>query len=196
MSRVLCLDVDSTIWRMESVFSSVVYEATGIHYNYENMPHWDHFHQTVGHERANRTFDLVLHPERMSERELYPGVAEALQEIHQSGIELHFITHNPNPDLVRVPLVRWLNYHLDIPFGLSVTATGRKLKIMRRRGSFGIIDDRPDFIEKVADAGLWAATKIHPWNQEVVERRGDIHGFEDWSEVPQLISNSEKEILC
>jgi hypothetical protein len=46
-----------------------------------------------------------------------------------------------------------------------------------------VIDDRPDFIAEVADEGLWAATKIHPWNRQVAESRDDVFDFEDWSEV-------------
>ncbi|CAA9472751.1 MAG: hypothetical protein AVDCRST_MAG58-4049 [uncultured Rubrobacteraceae bacterium] len=64
---------------------------------------------------------------------------------------------------------------------------GDKLIILEELGAFGIIDDRPDTIGRVADASLWAATKIQPWNRALVARRNDIHGFSDWREVPDLL---------
>jgi hypothetical protein len=92
-----------------------------------------------------------------------------------------------DPEPMRNALAKWLREELAVPFGLSVTKTGSKLPIMERVGAFGICDDRPDFIESVADAGLWAATKLHPWNREIVERRSDVHGFEHWKDVPDLV---------
>jgi hypothetical protein len=58
-----------------------------------------------------------------------------------------------------------------------------KLDVLDEIGAFGMIDDRPDFIAEVADEGLWAATKTHPWNRQVAESRDDVFGPEDWSEV-------------
>ena len=64
---------------------------------------------------------------------------------------------------------------------------GEKLDLVRRLGAFGIIDDRPETLARVADAGLWAATKLHPWNRDLVAARADVHGFSDWREVPGLL---------
>jgi hypothetical protein len=49
------------------------------------------------------------------------------------------------------------------------------------------VDDRPGTIARVADAGLWVATKIQPWNRELVAGRKDIHGFASWNEFPGLL---------
>lgn len=70
--------------------------------------------------------------------------------------------------------------------GLTVTA-GDKLGVLRELGAFGMIDDRPDTIELVAGAGLWAATLIQPWNRKIVTKRRDVHGFSDWREIPALL---------
>jgi hypothetical protein len=58
---------------------------------------------------------------------------------------------------------------------------------LRDIGAFGLIDDRPETLERVADAGLWAAARIQPWNRELVAARPDVHGFSDWREVPDLL---------
>jgi hypothetical protein len=42
-----------------------------------------------------------------------------------------------------------------------------------------LIDDSPANIARAREAGIAAATIIHPWNEEVVERDGVI-GARDW----------------
>jgi hypothetical protein len=63
--------------------------------------------------------------------------------------------------------------------------TQDKLGVLRELGAFGLIDDRPDILER--DAGLWTAAGIQPWNRELVAERPDVHGFSDWREVPNLL---------
>ena len=58
-------------------------------------------------------------------------------------------------------------------------------------GSYGLrnaIDKQTErMLEEVAGAGLFAATIYQLWNRKLVESRPDIHGFEHWSEVPDLV---------
>ena len=64
---------------------------------------------------------------------------------------------------------------------------GDKLILLEELGAFGLIDDRPDTIRRAADAGLWVATMLQPWNRDLVARRDDVHGFSDWREVRGLL---------
>jgi hypothetical protein len=50
-----------------------------------------------------------------------------------------------------------------------------------------MIDDRPETIACAADAGLWAATLIQPWNRQIVAEHPCVIGFESWYEVPDLL---------
>ena len=61
------------------------------------------------------------------------------------------------------------------------------MPVLRELNAFGMIDDRPDTLEDAADAGLWTAAKLQPWNREPVSKRPDINGFEDWREVLGLL---------
>jgi hypothetical protein len=61
------------------------------------------------------------------------------------------------------------------------------LCVLGEIGAFGMIDDRPETLERAADAGLWVAARIQPWNREFVAVRADVHGFSDWREVPDLL---------
>jgi len=147
---------------------------------------WTHILDTYGEETTTIVFERVFDPTRIRERDLYPGAGEVLRALQDSlGIRIHFVTHN-DPEAMPRLLGPWLETHFGPNVGLTVTR-GDKLAIIKELGAFGLIDDRPDTIHRVADAGLWAATKLQPWNRDLVDRRSDVHGFDHWCEVPALL---------
>ena len=78
--------------------------------------------------------------------------------------------------------------HFGQGVGITVTA-GDKLAVLREIGAFGLVDDRPETLERVADAGLWAAARSSR-GTAIVAARADVHGFCDWREVPDLLPDS------
>lgn len=187
MMRVLGVDVDSTVWDVSVWVREAVLEVTGDTLDLGSVTTWTHVLDAYGEEATVEIFDRVLSPERVREREPYPGAPEVLRRLQdERGIEVHFITHNWDPASMTPRLQPWLREHFGPAVGLTVT-TDDKLGILRELGAFGLIDDRPDTIGRVADAGLWAATLVQPWNRDLVVARDDIHGFSDWREVPGLL---------
>ena len=183
---MLCVDVDSTIWDTGAWICATVLEVTGEELDVEEVTTWTHLLDAYGEEATTRVFDRVFDPARIREREPYPGAPEALNTLREAfDIGIHFVTHN-DPETMTSRLKPWLADHFGRDAGLTVT-TGDKLEVLRNLGAFGLIDDRPDTIERVADADLWAATKIQPWNRDLVARRTDIHGFHHWREVRDLL---------
>jgi hypothetical protein len=163
-----------------------VLEVTGEELDVEEVITWTHLLDTYGEETTTLVFDRVFDPARIRERQPYPGAPEALRALRKVfDIGIHFVTHN-DPETMTSRLRPWLGEHFGPDAGLTVT-TGDKLEVIGELGAFGLIDDRPDTIQRVADAGLWAATKIQPWNRDLVARRSDIHGFHHWQEVHELL---------
>lgn len=186
MRPTLCADVDSTIWDTGAWVCSAVLDITGETLDIDRITTWTHVLDTYGEKLSIAIFDRVFDPERVRDREPYPGASEvlrALQERH--GIEIHFVTHN-DPEIMASHLGPWLRTHFGPGVGLTVT-TEDKLGILEELDAFGLIDDRPDTIERVASAGLWAAAMIQPWNRDLLTRRSDVHGFSHWQEVPALL---------
>jgi phosphoglycolate phosphatase-like HAD superfamily hydrolase len=182
----LCLDVDSTIWDTGAWVCAAVLEVTGEELDVEEVTTWTHVLDTYGEETTALVFDRVFDPARIREREPYPGAPEALHRLQEDfGIAVHFVTHN-DPETMTPHLKTWLEARFGPDVGLTVT-TGDKLGVIEEIGAFGLIDDRPDTIERVADADLWAATKIQPWNRDLVAARSDVHGFHHWQEVYGLL---------
>jgi len=191
LKPLLCVDVDSTVWDTGACVCSAVLEVTGETLDMNRVTNWTHFLDTYGEKTTTVIFDRVFDPARIPDREPYPGAAEVLSALQErSGIELHFVTHN-DPDIMPPHLEPWLKGHFGPKVGLTVT-TEDKLSILKELGAFGLIDDRPDTIGRAADAGLWAAAKLQPWNRDLVASRTDIHGFSDWWEVPDLLPSNLK----
>ena len=185
-SLKLALDVDSTVWDTGSWVSSAVLEVTGETLDMGEVTTWTHVLDTYGEQITTDIFDRVFDIARIREREPHPGASEVLRTLQvERGMEIHFVTHN-DPEIMPPHLEPWLKTHFGSGVGLTVT-TGDKLGILEELGAFGLIDDRPDTIGRAADAGLWVATKIQPWNRDLVAQRNDVHGFSDWLKVPDLL---------
>jgi 5'(3')-deoxyribonucleotidase len=181
----LACDVDSTIWNTGAWVCEVVLEVTGETLDVESVSTWTHLLDAYGEETTTEIFDRVLSPERIRDRELYPDAGEVLHRLQgERGIKVHFVTHGD--DVIEPYLDPWLKELFGRGVGITVTA-GNKLAVLREIGAFGLVDDRPETLERVADAGLWAAARIQPWNRELVVARADVHGFSDWREVPDLL---------
>ena len=183
---ILGLDVDSTIWNPIPWIREAVRDVTGGELNLESCTTWTHVLDAYGKEAAMEIYTRVLSPERVRERDPYPGSTQVLRDLQERGARIHFITHNWDPEAMTPHLEPWLKKHFGPDVGLTVT-TEDKLGILNTLGAFGMVDDRPDTIARVADASLWAATMIQPWNRELVAERADVYGFESWHEVPELL---------
>jgi hypothetical protein len=183
----LFVDVDSTIWDTGTRVREVVLETTGDALDLEAVSTWVQILDTYGEVATTEIFERVLSPERVHEREPYPGSVEALRYVQERrGIRIHFLTRSHDPGAMTPRLEPWLREHFGAGVGLTVTS-GDKLDALRQLGAFGLIDDRPEILVRAADAGLWVAARIQPWNRELVAERPDVHGFSDWREVPSLL---------
>ncbi len=186
IAPILGLDVDSTIWNPTPWICEAVRDVTGEELDPESCTTWTHVLDAYGEEAAMEIYTRVLSPERVRERDPYPGSTEVLRHLQEQGTKIHFITHNWDPEAMTPHLKPWLEKHFGPDIGLTVTVED-KLGILDSLGAFGMVDDRPDTIARVADAGLWAATIIQPWNRDIVARDPNIYGFESWHEVPDLL---------
>ena len=187
MKPILGLDVDSTVWDTGARVREVVLEITGDTIDLQAVTTWAELLGAYGERAMAETFTRVLSPERVHEREPYPGSAKVLRYVQEErGIGIHFITRNHDPAAMTPRPEPWLKDHFGPEVGLTVT-TGDKLGILRDLSAFGLIDDRPEILERAADAGLWALARVQPWNRTLLAQRADLHGFSDWREVPNLL---------
>ena len=186
MRPTLGVDVDSTVWDLSAWVCQAVSDVTGETLDPESLSTWTHVLDLYGEEATMEIYERALSPGRVREREPYPDSADILRDLQAEGVRVHFITHNWDPEAMAPRLEPWLKTHFGPDVGLTVT-TKDKLGILRELGAFGMVDDRPDTIARVADAGLWAATMIQPWNCELVEKHPRVYGFVSWRDFPDLL---------
>lgn len=180
------MDVDSTVWDTGALVRAATLEVTGETPDEATISTWTHVLDAYGEAATTRIFNRVFDPARIREREPYPGAPKVLRALQiDPGLGIHFVTRN-DAGTLGAHLEPWLKEHFGPEVGLTVT-TGDKLGILRDLGAFGLVDDRPETLAQTADAGLWAAAKLQPWNRDLVAQRPDVHGFSDWREVPALI---------
>jgi len=178
--------VDSTVWDTGAWVRAATLEVTGETLDPATVSTWTHVLEAYGEAAATRIFDRVFDPARIQEREPYPGAPEALRALQRDpGVGIHFVTRN-DPGAVGPYLETWLKENFGPEVGLTGT-TGDKLEALHDLDAFGLVDDRPETLTRAADAGLWTATKLQPWNRDFVAERPYVHGFSDWREVPALV---------
>lgn len=177
---VLGLDVDGTIWSCYERAFEYIERLTGDHLSHEDMTSYDYLFERYSPEVAIEAFAFATDPAYCFRRILYRGCHPALRSLARHGVDIRFITHTYDPDLMREPVTEWLrllfgNAEVDV-----LHHTESKADRLLEVGAFGIVDDKPETLLEVADEGLLAMTLIQPWNKETVASRDGIVGFESW----------------
>jgi hypothetical protein len=185
----LAVDVDDTLWDMRPNLAPVLKELTGIEYVDEDNTHWYAVDETFGQDRLHEAFDIVLDPAKVEQREFFPHVGDALNEIREDGVDIHFVTHSKYGERMRPPLTRWLKTLFgDDWFYLSISVTGDKIPILKREGAFGIIDDKMYTLLRAREKGYWCATPLFMHRSRLFHQNNpDIPGFSSWKQVPSMV---------
>lgn len=184
------LDVDGTLYETWRLANEVCERLVGEEIIFP-WPSYDHLRKVYGDEVAEAAFLEACGPEKVQDRELYPGCAEALNEISKVA-HIHFLTHSPLGQRMRPSLEEWISSFLDADFDLTIVETLNKIRVAKRENMFGIIDDRPETIRQFLDAGLFAATIYHDYLNEVIQERKDLVVFNTWEDAPILVMEGMK----
>jgi uncharacterized HAD superfamily protein len=172
MARI-ALDIDSTLHPYWDLLQRVVRERYGIELPYEEQRDW-------GITQLER--DAVIHcvEETHSDENIaagvpYPDAVETVRGWHEQGHWIHITSHRRTSTYAATQ--SWLDaiglpYH-DLHCSFDKVSRCVELEIDV------LVDDSPINIAKALQAGIVAATIVHPWNEELVERDGVI-GARDW----------------
>lgn len=177
----IALDIDSTLHPYWDLLQRVVRERHGVELPYEDQRGW-------GITALER--DAVIHcvEETHTDENIlagvpYEGAVETVQEWHAQGHWIHVTSHR-RPQTADAT-ARWLEQ-----IGLPVDDLHCSFDKVSRCVDLGIdvlVDDSPINIARAQEAGIVAATIIHPWNEEVVERDGVI-GARDWDGLRERLA--------
>lgn len=186
----LFVDVDSTIHDLTPSLLRATEDVTGDRLYEYQVNGWDFLHNRYGWEKAEEIFARALDPAKVMERKPYPGCIRFLRLLESMGVSLVFATHNHDPEAMRGPLTRWLEFHMGSRATVLIT-TPEHSKVESLLSDFscplGIIDDKPDTIRDAVNAGLLTVTIEQPWNLSTILSCGPhvVH-FADWDELRML----------
>jgi uncharacterized HAD superfamily protein len=173
MARI-ALDIDSTLHPYWDLLQRVVRERYGIELPYEEQRDW-------GITQLER--DAVIHcvEETHTDANIaagvpYPDAVETVRAWHEQGHWIHVTSHRR---MSTYPATEsWLDA-IGLPFHDLHCSFDKVTRCVELEIDV-LVDDSPANIAKAREAGIVAATIIHPWNEELVERDGVI-GAPDWA---------------
>jgi len=169
----IALDIDSTLHPYWDLLQRIVLERYGLELPYEEQYEWG----ITGLER-----DAVIHcvEESHSDENILAGVpyenaVETVRDWHEAGHWIHVTSHRRAATYEST--AAWLDA-IGMPWN-DLHCSFDKVTRCVELDIDVLVDDSPVNIAGARDAGIVAATIIHPWNEEVVASNGVIAAA-DW----------------
>src|SRR5215211_773919 len=169
----IALDIDSTLHHYWDLLQRVVRERYGIDLPYEEQRDWGI--TAIERDALIHCVEETHSDENIAAGVPYPGAVQAVREWHASGHWIHVTSHR-RPSTAHATAA-WLD-EIGMPYD-DLYVSFDKVSRCVELGIDLLIDDSPVNIARARKAGILAATIVHPWNEEMVERDGVI-GAADW----------------
>jgi uncharacterized HAD superfamily protein len=174
--RIL-IDIDSTLYDAGPLLAECFAHVFNMH---EIPMHaWDFWTDQVSREAFDDMIDEHFHaPEAIARQTPYAGAREAIERWKAAGHEIHIVSDRAAGSAAAS--ASWLETH-GIPFDRIVCERHiDKVAYVEREKIDIIIDDRPETLEGVAQAGVPAATIAYDYNARVRSLHPGIVGEPDW----------------
>lgn len=169
----IAIDIDSTIHHYWDLLARIARERYGVSLPYERQRTWRiaalERDQLAACVRESHSDENVLAGEP------YPGAVETVRDWHARGHWIHVTSHRATA--AREATGRWLD-SIGMPWD-DLHCSYDKVSRCVELGIDVLVDDSPVNIARAREAGIVAATLIHPWNEEVAAADGVI-AARDW----------------
>ena len=175
MARI-ALDIDSTLHDYWPLFQRVVRERHGLDLPYEEQRDWGTI--LLPRDEVVACIEETHSNENILGAEPYPGAVETVSAWHRAGHWIHITSHRR--DYAREATGQWLE-RIGMPYD-DLHCSFDKVSRCVELGIDVLVDDSPVNLIKANNAGIVAATLIHPWNEEVVAA-GHATGAVSWDEL-------------
>ena len=177
----IAIDIDSTLHPYWEQFAAAAKRRFGVDLPYEHQVTWD-----IGQLRPEQVRACIVetHAEHVVLGSVpYPGAVEAIQRWHGAGHFIHITSHRAIDTHGHTE--RWLEQ-----IGLIYDELYCSYDKVTRCEQIGIdllIDDSPVNLQRAIDAGITAATLVHPWNRELIEQE-DVVAADDWPSLERELA--------
>jgi 5'(3')-deoxyribonucleotidase len=178
----IAIDIDSTLHHYWDLLSAAAQRRFGVDLPYEEQFDW-------GITRLKPRQLEVCIAETHSDEVIaagrpYDGAVEAVQRWHEAGHFIHVTSHRDVAS--HEATARWLD-DIGLPYD-ELYCSDDKVSHCTAIGIDILIDDSPENLERALDAGMVAATILHPWNRELCETEDVVHG-ETWEELTRNLES-------
>ncbi len=172
----IAIDIDSTLHHYWDKLEEIAHRRFGVTIPYADQVVWQ-----IDRLKPEQLRAVVK--ESHSERHIlgsepYPGAVEAVRAWHEAGHFIHITSHRAGE--AHEATERWLR-QIGLPSD-ELYCSSDKVTRCQEIGIDVLIDDSPETLRRAIDAGITAATLLHPWNREVCETEDVVCG-EDWEEL-------------
>jgi FMN phosphatase YigB (HAD superfamily) len=176
----IALDIDSTLHHYWDLLDGIAQERFGVALPYAEQHQWGitalERHQLVAAVQETHT------DANIEAAEPYPGAVETVRDWHEAGHWIHVTSHRAEP--TRAATERWLE-RIGMPYDDLHCSFDQVPRCVELEIDV-LVDDSPVNLAKASEAGIVAATIVHPWNAELVES-GRAVGGRDWHELRERL---------
>ncbi|MCW3040538.1 MAG: hypothetical protein JWM31_2443 [Solirubrobacterales bacterium] len=170
----IAIDIDSTLHHYWDVLSDAAHRRFGIELPYEEQFSWGI--TRLKPEQLDVCIAETHREDQIFRSQPYAGAVETVNAWHEAGHFVHITTHRPVD--AHDATAKWLA-HIGLRHD-ELYCSDDKVSRCRQIGIDLLIDDSPENLRRAVDAGITAATILHPWNRDVVEEE-DILAATDWA---------------
>jgi beta-phosphoglucomutase-like phosphatase (HAD superfamily) len=176
----IALDIDSTLHHYWDLLDAIARERFGVELPYHEQRDWGITQLERGDLIA--CIEETHSDENIVNAEPYPGAVEVVTGWHRQGHWIHVTSHRAVT--TRSATERWLT-RIGMPYD-DLHCSYDKISRCVELGIDVLVDDSPANLAAAAEAGIAAATIVHPWNERLVES-GAAVGGRDWPELAERL---------
>jgi len=180
MSRI-AIDIDSTLHHYWDTFAAAARRRFGVDLRYEDQVTWQI--DRLKPEQVRVCVEETHADEHVLSAEPYPGAVEVVRGWHDAGHYIHITSHRAIG--AHGATARWLE-RIGLPYD-DLHCSFDKIARAKEIGIDVLVDDSPVNIVRAIDAGIVAATIVHPWNRDVIEEE-DVIAAEDWPALGRALA--------
>ena len=177
----IAIDIDSTLHDYWDQLSDASRRRFGIALPYEEQLTWTI--TLLRPEQVRACVEETHSAARVLAAEPYPGAVATVSAWHAAGHFIQVTSHRSAES--RDATARWLD-RIGLPYD-ELYCSYDKVARCREIGIDVLIDDSPANLEAALEAGITAATILHPWNRELCETE-DVIGAADWEDLARRLA--------
>jgi uncharacterized HAD superfamily protein len=170
----IAIDIDSTLHHYWEDFAAAARRRFGVDLPYEQQVTWQI--EPLRPEQVRACIEETHSEECVMRAQPYPGAVEVVRRWHEAGHFIHVTSHRSVD--AHGYTAQWLD-GIGLPYH-ELYCSYDKVTKAREIGIDVLIDDSPVNLMAALDAGIAAATILHPWNRDIVEEE-DVIAADDWA---------------